>query len=90
MPGAQFFNFLKNPEFVMKISVFGVGYVGFTSCCCMASEGHTVVGVDLDPSKVAQINSGEVPFKEPGLPSLLAEGESWGCCMHHRCSDRLR
>lgn len=62
----------------MNISVFGVGYVGFTSCCCMASEGHKVVGVDLDPLKVAQINNGEVPFSEPELSVLLAHARHLG------------
>lgn len=55
----------------MKIAVFGIGYVGFTAACCIASEGHTVVGVDVSESKIADIESGVAPFQEPGLQDLM-------------------
>lgn len=54
----------------MKVAVFGVGYVGFTSCCCLAESGHTVIGVDVDSNKVRAINEAEAPFFEPGLAEL--------------------
>lgn len=57
----------------MRISVSGTGYLGATHAICMASLGHEVVGVDVDPVKVAQLSAGQVPFFEPGLQELLAE-----------------
>ena len=56
----------------MKIAIFGLGYVGFTAACCIASEGHTVVGVDVSDSKIDDINSNRPPFEEPGLADLMA------------------
>ncbi len=55
----------------MKISVFGLGYVGCVSAACMANDGNTVVGVDVNPSKVAAIAAGHSPIIEPGLDELL-------------------
>lgn len=55
----------------MKISVFGLGYVGFTAACCIASEGHTVVGVDVSEAKIRDIENGVAPFQEPGLQELM-------------------
>lgn len=55
----------------MKIVIFGLGYVGFTAACCLAREGHEVFGVDVNADKVAEINRGESPIKEPGVEELL-------------------
>ena len=57
----------------LKLSVVGCGYLGATHAACMSSLGFTVVGVDTDPEKVAQLQSGILPFYEPGLDTLLAE-----------------
>ncbi len=58
----------------MKIVVFGLGYVGFTQACCLISQGHQVVGVDLSGDKVAKIMGGEPPIVEPGLQEMLLHG----------------
>lgn len=57
----------------MRISVFGIGYVGCVSAACFAKEGHTVIGVDVNPNKVAMINSGDSPIVEAGIGPLLKE-----------------
>lgn len=57
----------------MKISVIGTGYVGLVSGVCLASKGHQVTCVDLDPAKVERINRADPPIHEAGLAELLAE-----------------
>ena len=55
------------------LSVVGCGYLGATHAACMSSLGFTVVGVDTDPEKVALLQSGKLPFYEPGLDTLLEQ-----------------
>ncbi len=62
----------------MKVSVFGLGYVGSVSAASFAADGHDVVGVDVNPDKVAAVNAGRSPIVEPGLEELLAQGVSAG------------
>jgi UDPglucose 6-dehydrogenase len=57
----------------MKMSVIGCGHLGATHAACMASIGHDVIGVDIDPDKVSLLNSGKGWFHEPGLDPMLAE-----------------
>nr|MDQ3399144.1 3-hydroxyacyl-CoA dehydrogenase NAD-binding domain-containing protein [Deinococcota bacterium] len=58
----------------MKISVFGLGYVGAVTAACFARDGHEIVGVDVNPDKVALIAEGVSPIVEAQLSELLAEG----------------
>jgi GDP-mannose 6-dehydrogenase len=62
----------------MKLSVFGIGYVGCVSAACFAKEGHTVIGVDVNPVKVGIINEGKSPIVEPGVGDLIGEGVAAG------------
>lgn len=58
----------------MRISVFGLGYVGAVSAACFARNGHDIVGVDTNASKVQSFNAGRAPVVEPGLDELMVEG----------------
>ena len=57
----------------MRVSVFGLGYVGSVTAACLARAGHEVVGVDINAEKVAMINAVTPPVVEPGLAELLAQ-----------------
>lgn len=57
----------------MKVTLFGLGYVGSVTATCLAARGHDVVGVDTDPGKVAVLASGKSPVVEPGLDELVTE-----------------
>jgi len=62
----------------MRISVFGMGYVGVVSGACLVRDGHTVVGVDPIESKVADLADGLTPIQEPGVAAMLAAGHKAG------------
>ncbi len=56
-----------------RLTVIGTGYLGATHAVCMAAVGYVVLGVDVDPQKIARLAAGEVPFFEPGLGELLRD-----------------
>ena len=56
----------------MRVSIFGMGYVGAVCAGCLADAGHDVLGVDVSILKVDLINRGRAPVVEPGLDELLA------------------
>ena len=62
---------MTNPTARPRLTVIGTGYLGATHAVCMAELGYDVLGIDTDASKVDALNSGKVPFYEPGLPELL-------------------
>jgi GDP-mannose 6-dehydrogenase len=57
----------------MRVSVFGIGYVGCVSAACFAKEGHDVIGVDANAVKVEIINGGKSPIVEAGIDELIGE-----------------
>lgn len=56
----------------MNISIFGLGYVGAVSLACLARDGHKVIGVDIEPAKLALIREGKTPVVEEGMVDLMA------------------
>ena len=62
----------------MKLTIFGSGYVGLVTGACLAEMGNHVVCVDVDPAKIALLNSGGVPIHEPGLDELIASNMAKG------------
>jgi GDP-mannose 6-dehydrogenase len=62
---------------IMKVSIFGLGYVGAVTAGCLTDRGHLVIGVDVNAGKVAALNAGKAPIVEPELEELLqrASGE---------------
>jgi GDP-mannose 6-dehydrogenase len=57
----------------MRISVFGLGYVGSVSAACLAARGHEVIGVDVNPTKVDLMTRGQAPVVEERIGELTAE-----------------
>ncbi len=62
----------------MKISIFGLGYVGAVSLACLARDGHHVVGVDIDRTKLDLIAAGHTPVVEEGMVKLMREVAAGG------------
>ena len=62
----------------MRISIFGLGYVGAVSAACFAESGHEVIGCDTNALKVQIINEGRSPVVEPGVEELMAQGVKEG------------
>ena len=55
----------------MKITVIGLGYLGATHAIAMAELGHEVIGIEPNPKRLGDLQSGLIPFHEPGLPEAL-------------------
>lgn len=62
----------------MRVAIFGLGYVGTVTAAGLASRGHEVVGVDVDPLKVQTVQQGRSPVVEPGIEALLADAVASG------------
>src|SRR6476469_5862869 len=62
----------------MKVSVFGLGYVGSVSAASFAADGHHVTGVDVAAGKVASLNEGRSPIVEKGLDEVIRENTANG------------
>lgn len=57
----------------MRTSIFGLGYVGCVTAACLARDGHTVIGVDVNRQKAEMVGAGQSPVEEPGLDALIKE-----------------
>lgn len=62
----------------MKVTVFGVGYVGLVQAAVLAEVGHEVVCIDVDSNKVERLKQGHIPIYEPGLELLVKENHAAG------------
>jgi GDP-mannose 6-dehydrogenase len=63
----------------LRISIFGLGYVGTVSAGCLAADGHEIVGVDPVPTKVDLINRGQSPIIETDIGEIIAATAKAGC-----------
>ncbi|HCN66068.1 MAG TPA: UDP-glucose 6-dehydrogenase [Pseudomonas sp.] len=62
----------------MKVTVFGIGYVGLVQGAVLAEVGHDVVCIDIDANKVERLKQGHIPIYEPGLEALVKENFAAG------------
>lgn len=62
----------------MKVTVFGIGYVGLVQGAVLAEVGHDVVCIDIDANKVERLKQGHIPIYEPGLEALVKENHAAG------------
>lgn len=62
----------------MKITIFGTGYVGLVTGSCLAEVGNEVLCIDIDQSKIDNLNSGHIPIYEPGLDELVTKNAQSG------------
>jgi GDP-mannose 6-dehydrogenase len=62
----------------MKISIFGLGYVGAVSLACLSRDGHDVIGVDIDRTKLDLIAAGKTPVVEEGMVELMQQVSASG------------
>ena len=69
----------------MNITIIGTGYVGLVTGTCLADLGNHVVCLDVDPAKIALLQSGKVPIYEPGLEELIARSAGARCACACDC-----
>jgi UDPglucose 6-dehydrogenase len=62
----------------MKVTVFGIGYVGLVQAAVLAEVGHDVCCVDVDADKIARLKEGHIPIFEPGLTPLVQSNTEAG------------
>ncbi|BAP89591.1 nucleotide sugar dehydrogenase [Burkholderiales bacterium GJ-E10] len=62
----------------MRLTMIGTGYVGLVTGACLADVGNSVLCIDVDQSKVARLNAGEIPIHEPGLDVVVARNRAAG------------
>ena len=62
----------------LQITVIGLGRVGTVAAASLATAGHCVLGVDIDPDRIALLRAGRAPFYEPGLPAMLQSAVAGG------------
>ncbi|QQD18945.1 UDP-glucose/GDP-mannose dehydrogenase family protein [Spongiibacter nanhainus] len=62
----------------MKVTVFGIGYVGLVQAAVLAGVGHNVVCVDVNEKRVEELKNGQIPIYEPGLTPLVQDNVSAG------------
>jgi GDP-mannose 6-dehydrogenase len=67
----------------MEVAVLGLGYVGFTAMCCMAQEGHKVIGFDVNEKKVSGIQDGQSPILEANVEEMLRAALAEGLISAH-------
>ena len=63
---------------MMKVTIFGTGYVGLVTGACLAEMGNHVVCVDIDAGKVERLKRGEIPIYEPGLEAIVQSNHASG------------
>ena len=63
---------------MMKVTIFGTGYVGLVTGACLAEMGNHVLCVDIDTAKVERLKRGEIPIYEPGLESIVQRNHAGG------------
>lgn len=68
-----------NKDQDMRISIFGLGYVGCVTAACLIKAGQEVWGVDVNRDKVEMINTGRSPIAEKDIENMILEGRSRGC-----------
>ena len=62
----------------MKISIFGLGYVGAVTAACLAKQGHQVIGVDISRDKIEQLSAGKSPIVEDKIAEIISDTVSSG------------
>jgi len=68
----------KSIRKLMKVTIFGSGYVGLVTGACLSEVGNDVICMDVDEGKIARLNKGEIPIFEPGLDQMIERNVAAG------------